>query len=194
MLKPMRSPALVAGLALLLAGSCSSHSVSLAVQSPATLHREPPGFESARVTRIVDGDTIEVVITGRGRGAGAGNAEVGGHYDVRLLGIDTPESVDPNTAVECFGEEASAALAAFLENQDVVLVDDVENTDAYDRLLRYVYLGQEMANARLVANGYALAYTYAPNVRHSALFVRLQRAAREADRGLWSSETCGGDP
>jgi micrococcal nuclease len=179
--------------ALLGLASCATHSVSLAVQSPATLAQEPRGFETARVTRIIDGDTIEVVITGRRAGPGAGDARVGQHHDVRLLGIDTPESVNPNTAVECFGEESSAALAAFLEDQDVVLVDDVENTDQYDRLLRYVYLGHEMANTRLVANGYAFAYTYPPNVRHSALFVRLQRDARRADRGLWSPEACNGD-
>jgi micrococcal nuclease len=179
--------------ALLVLASCATHSVSLAVQSPATLAQEPRGFETARVTRIIDGDTIEVVITGRRAGPGAGDARVGQHHDVRLLGIDTPESVNPNTAVECFGEESSAALAAFLEDQDVVLVDDVENTDQYDRLLRYVYLGHEMANTRLVANGYAFAYTYPPNVRHSALFVRLQRDARSADRGLWSPEACNGD-
>jgi micrococcal nuclease len=118
---------------------------------------------------------------------------VGQHHDVRLLGIDTPESVNPNTAVECFGEESSAALAAFLEDEEVVLVDDVENTDQYDRLLRYVYLGHEMANARLVANGYAFAYTYPPNIRHSALFVRLQREARREERGLWSLAACNGE-
>ena len=188
----MRAPLLPA-LALLLAGSCSSYSVSLAVQGPATLQHEPAGHESARVTRIVDGDTIEVVITGRRAGPGAGDARAGQHHDVRLLGIDTPESVNPNTAVECFGEESSAALAAFLEDREVVLVDDVENTDQYDRLLRYVYLGHEMANARLVANGYAFAYTYPPNVRHSSLFVRLQREARREGRGLWSRAACNGE-
>jgi micrococcal nuclease len=189
----MRAPLLLAAFALLLAGSCSSHGVSLAVQGPATLHREPPGYESARVTRIIDGDTIEVVITGRRAGPGAGDVRQGQHHDVRLLGIDTPESVNPNTAVECFGEESSAALAAFLEGREVVLVDDVENTDQYDRLLRYVYLGHEMANARLVANGYAFAYTYPPNVRHSSLFVRLQREARRDERGLWSRAACNGE-
>lgn len=69
-------------------------------------------------------------------------------------------------------------------------MDDVENVDGYGRLLRYVYLGDEMANARLVANGYASVYTYPPNVRHSELFVHLERAARENDRGLWAPATC----
>ena len=74
------------------------------------------------------------------------------------------------------------------------VVKDVEDTDRFDRLLRYVYLEDEMANARLVANGYAHAYTYPPNVRHSELFVQLEREARKKDRGLWAAETCSGDP
>jgi micrococcal nuclease len=73
-------------------------------------------------------------------------------------------------------------------------VKDVEETDMYGRLLRYVYLGDEMANARLVANGYAQVDTFPPNVRHAGLFVELQREARIGGRGLWASNTCGGSP
>ena len=136
--------------------------------------------ERARVTRIVDGDTIEVSLGGA-------------IEDVRLLGIDTPESVKPDSPIECFGREASAAAEAFLSGADVTLVRDVEERDRYGRLLRYVYVGEEMANARLVVNGYATAYTYPPNVRHADLFVRLEREAREADRGLWAPDTCDGE-
>ncbi|MFN2587794.1 MAG: thermonuclease family protein [Actinomycetota bacterium] len=74
------------------------------------------------------------------------------------------------------------------------LVRDVEEQDSFGRLLRYVYLEEELANARLVANGYALAYEYPPNTRWSEVFVQLQRGAREADRGLWSSDSCSGSP
>jgi micrococcal nuclease len=172
--------------------ACAGHQVSLSVQSPATLQQEPTGFERAVVTRVVDGDTIEVLITGRVEGPGAGLAEVDHEYDVRLVGIDTPESVKPGSPVECFGKEASAALHVFLDGRHVRLVDDVEEEDGYGRILRYVYLGAEMANARLVANGYASVYTYPPNVRHASLFVQLQREARENDLGLWSPETCNG--
>lgn len=161
-------------------------------QAPATFGGEPGGFESAEVTRVIDGDTIEVEIAARTKGPGAGNADSGEVFTVRLLGIDTPESVRPNHPVECFGEEAAAAAAALLEGRAVRLVKDVEETDSFERLLRYVYIGDEMANARLVANGYAHALTYPPNVRHSELFVGLQREARENDRGLWSPETCTG--
>lgn len=174
-------------------GGCDSHQVDLMAQAPATLGQEPTGYEEATVERVVDGDTVVVEITGRSDGPGAGMADVGEEYRLRLIGIDTPESVKPGTPIECFGKEASAAAKALLEGADVKLVKDVEEADQYDRLLRYVYLDSEMANARLVANGYATAYTYPPNVRHSELFVQLEREARERDRGLWAGDTCSGD-
>ena len=191
-----RTRAAVLALALVAIGgaSCTGHRVVLTRQSPATLLSEPPGHEIGEVTRVVDGDTIEVRITARVDGPGAGEARIGGSYDVRLIGIDTPESVKPNSPVECFGREASAAAKALLEGSDVRLVKDVEETDRYDRLLRYVYLGHELANARLVVNGYAAAYTYPPNVRHADLFVALQREASQEQRGLWSPQTCSGKP
>jgi micrococcal nuclease len=176
----------------LLISACGGHEVDLGRQSPATAGEEPGGYEIADITRVVDGDTVEVRITERSDGPGAGRAEIGETYSVRLIGIDTPESVKPGSPVECFGKEASSATTALLDGQTVTLVKDVEETDSYDRLLRYVYLGQEMANARLVLNGYASAYTYPPNTRHSALFVALQREARTTDAGLWAPDTCDG--
>ena len=180
-------------LALLVA--CSpSHQVVLTEQAPATFADEPGGFELATVTDIVDGDTIKVRIKATSEGPGAGNARRGREYTVRLIGIDTPESVKPNSPVECFGRESSAAAEALLLGDDVRLVKDVEETDRFGRLLRYVYIGEEMANARLVVNGYAFAYTYPPDVRHSDLMMSLQREAREAERGLWSPDSCDGEP
>ncbi len=174
-------------------GACTGAEVVLTTQAPATLEQEPDGYEEATVTHVVDGDTIDVELTGRSEGPGAGETEVGDEYRIRLIGIDTPESVRPNSPVECFGKEASAAAEALLEGAEVTLVKDVEETDQYDRLLRYVYIGSEMANARLVTNGYAHAYTYPPNIRHSDLLVQLEREAREANRGLWSPDTCNGE-
>lgn len=178
---------------LVVLAACATHQVVLDVQAPATFASEPGGYETARVTRVVDGDTIEVEILERIPGPGAGEAALGMVHDVRLVGIDTPESVRPGTPVECFGRESSAATKALLDGQEVRLVKDIEERDRYDRLLRYVYIGDEMANARLVVNGYAAAYTYPPNVRHSDLFVSLQRDARAGDRGLWAPDTCNGE-
>ena len=174
--------------------ACASPEVNLQAQAPATWAQEPGGHETATVVRAVDGDTIVVRVTGRVDGPGAGEARMGEEYRLRLIGIDTPESVKPGSPVECFGKEAAAAAAGLLEGEDVRLVKDVEEEDDFDRLLRYVYFGDEMANARLVVNGYAFAYTYPPNVRHADLFVELQRQAREGDRGLWPARTCNGEP
>ncbi|MGH3119274.1 MAG: thermonuclease family protein [Gaiellales bacterium] len=173
--------------------ACSAHQVRLDEQAPATFASEPGGYEYGVVARVVDGDTIEVEIMEVVPGPGAGDTSVGQTYDVRLLGIDTPESVRPGTPVECFGGESSAATTALLQSQEVRLVKDVEEVDRYDRLLRYVYMGDEMANARLVLNGYAAVYTYPPNIRHAEFFVELQRQARDADSGLWAPAACNGE-
>lgn len=183
---------LITAAAFFLVG-CGTHEVLLLDQAPATLAEEPAGYEVAVVTRVVDGDTIVVRVDSRVEGPGAGDAALGEEHHLRLIGIDTPESVKPGSPVECFGREASSAASALLEGQDVRLVKDVEERDGFDRLLRYVYLGAEMANARLVVNGYAHAYTYPPNIRWSELFVQLQREARESERGLWAPGTCAGE-
>jgi micrococcal nuclease len=189
----MRPVALLLTTLVISAVGCSGHQVSLTVQAPATFPEEPGGHEDATVLRVVDGDTIEVRIDAITGGAGAAEVAVGDQEAVRLVGIDTPESVKRGSPVECFGKEASAAAGALLEGARVRLVKDVEEKDRYGRLLRYVYIGDEMANARLVVNGYANAYTYPPNVRHADLFVQLESEAREGERGLWSAETCDGE-
>jgi micrococcal nuclease len=178
---------------LLLLASCTAHEVQLTIQAPATFSHEPGGYEDATVIRAIDGDTIEVRIEGVMPGPGAGLGEAGEEHRVRLIGIDTPESVKPASPVECFGKEASAAAEALLGGERVRLVKDLEEVDGFERLLRYVYIGDELANARLVANGYAHAYTYAPNIRHSSLFVQLQREARDNGRGLWAPNACNGE-
>jgi micrococcal nuclease len=129
------------------------------------------------VTRIVDGDTIEVLIDGS-------------QYKLRYIGIDTPESVDPRRPVECFGEEASDRNRNLVGGKTVGLEKDVSDTDGFGRLLRYVWLGSEMVNATLVRDGYAQAATYPPDVKHADVFASLQAEARQAGRGLWGA-ACG---
>jgi micrococcal nuclease len=139
-----------------------------------------PGLQAARVTRVVDGDTIRVEIDGT-------------EYRLRYIGIDTPETVDPRRPVQCFGKEASERNRQLVTGQTVGLEKDVSETDEFDRLLRYVWVGDTMVNATLVQEGYALASTYPPDVRHSERFAALQAEAREASRGLWGA-ACSGPP
>ena len=123
------------------------------------------------VERVVDGDTI--IVQGVGR--------------VRLIGVDTPETVDPRRPVECFGKEASAFTTRLLEGQHVRLEYDQERTDRYGRTLAYVHLEDgTFANAEIVRQGYGHAYTRFP-FHYLDEFREHQREARQADRGLWGA-------
>lgn len=129
------------------------------------------------VVRIVDGDTIELE----------------GGQKVRYIGVDTPESVSTKQSVECFGKEASAKNKELVVGKKVRLEKDVSETDRYGRLLRYVYLEDNtFVNDYMVRQGYAYAYTYPPDVKHSKQFVDAQKEAKENGRGLWSPTTCNG--
>ena len=109
---------------------------------------------------------------------------------MRFIGIDTPESVKPNTPVQCFAVEASNRTKALLAaGTPVRLVGDVEPRDRYKRLLAYVYRARDnlFVNLALVRDGYALPYTFPPNVAHTTEFVAAAADARNAGRGLWSA-------
>jgi micrococcal nuclease len=129
-----------------------------------------------RVTRIVDGDTIHVRIGGR-------------REKIRYIGVDTPETHKPGTPVQCYGRAASAFNARLLAGRRVELRTDAETRDRYGRLLAYVYRRPDglFVNAELVRRGFATILTIPPNVAHAAEFLRLQRAARQAGRGLWGA-------
>ncbi len=122
------------------------------------------------VTRVVDGDTIEVSLRGR-------------------TVVDTPETVHPSEPVECFGPEASSFTSARLSGQRVRLEFDVERTDRYGRTLAYVWLDDKLFNRSLVRQGFAKVSTYPPNVKYVERFSAAQRAARYSDAGLWGA-TC----
>lgn len=127
-----------------------------------------------RVTRVVDGDTVEVRL---------GDAV----EDVRYIGVDTPETVKPGTPVQCFGKRASAFNHRLVEGRRVRLTLGVERRDVYGRLLAYVHLGRRFVNAELVRRGLARTLAIPPNTRYAALFTRLQAAAAGAGRGLWDA-------
>ena len=133
-----------------------------------------PAREGA-VTRVVDGDTIHVRVDGDDE-------------TVRYIGVDTPETVKPNTPVQCFGKKASAYNHRLLDGERVRLRFDAERRDRYGRLLAYVYRRRDglFVNDALVRNGYAMTLTIPPNVAHEAEFRVSQRRAREAGKGLWS--------
>ncbi|HOP82050.1 MAG TPA: thermonuclease family protein [Fervidobacterium sp.] len=135
------------------------------------------------VTRVIDGDTIEVEMRGE-------------TYKVRLIGINTPEST---TRIESYGKEASNFTKSQLLGKKVYLEKDVSETDKYGRLLRYVWLKKpseltdseirtKMFNAILVLEGYAQAATYPPDVKYAEYFAKYEAEARESSRGLWALE------
>ena len=125
----------------------------------------------ATVSRVVDGDTIEV------------SPAIDGVSDIRLIGVDTPETYG---GTEPYGEQASAFAKERLSGQRVALEFDVERIDPYDRVLAYVWLPDgTMFNTTLVRQGYAQVATFPPNVEYTERFLTAQRQAREANRGLW---------
>jgi len=141
--------------------------------SPSPSPTATPERVEAQVVEVVDGDTIKV--------------DIGGQiYTVRYIGIDAPETVHPSQPVQWMGPEASAANKQLVAGKSVYLEKDVSETDRYGRLLRYVFLSNGVfVNAELVRQGYAQVSTYPPDVRYQALFLAMQREAREAGRGLW---------
>jgi micrococcal nuclease len=141
---------------------------------------ETRGPVTARVTDVIDGDTIEVRLPD------------GGEEDVRYIGIDTPETVKPDTPVQCGGPKAHAVNERLVGGRTVTLRFDEEDRDAYDRLLGYVYVpgggtgGRPLfVNAELVRRGLARTLTIEPNDSFAALFERLAARAGAAGRGLW---------
>ena len=133
---------------------------------------EPAAFVEGAVVRVVDGDTILVRIGARVE-------------RVRYIGVNTPELHHPHRGEEPGGREAAGVNRDLAANRRVRLELDVQTRDRYGRLLAYVWVGDLMVNAELVRLGYAQVMTVPPNVRHQALFLKLQRDAREAGRGLW---------
>ncbi|MBI3671210.1 thermonuclease family protein [Candidatus Azambacteria bacterium] len=123
------------------------------------------------VKRVVDGDTILL-----------DNGE-----RVRYIGMDTPESVKPDSPVECFGKEASERNKELVLGKTVRLKKDVSEKDAYGRLLRYVYIDDTFVNLELVDEGYAKAYTKKPDVKYSGIFKEAERKAKEKKLNMWGA-------
>jgi micrococcal nuclease len=140
---------------------------------------ESAGPVSARVTHVVDGDTIDVAMPD------------GSEESVRYIGIDTPETVKPGTPVQCGGPKAHEVNERLVGGRTVTLRFDAERRDVYDRLLAYVYLpagegGRPLfVNAELARRGLARTLTIPPNDSFAPLFARLAGRAGVRGRGLW---------
>lgn len=164
----MRKPI---GLAMLLLISLLAACISggeTAVSDDTVIVSPLPDGERAVVDYVIDGDTIEVLVNGRG-------------YRVRYIGVDTPERDEP------FYDEATQANEQLVAGQELILVKDVSETDRYGRLLRYIYLTDgTFVNAELLRLGYARLVTFPPDVARQEQFQQLQTAAREASLGLWA--------
>jgi micrococcal nuclease len=155
----------------------TSTTVTTAAPTTTSTAPTPPAGDVVSVTRIIDGDTLEVS-TGE---------------KVRLIGIDTPETKHPSRPVECFGAHATEHATALMgPGTNVRLVYDVERTDRYGRTLAYVYRISDglFVNMQMVRDGFAVVATYPPNVAHVEEFLAAEREARSNNRGLWGA--CGG--
>jgi micrococcal nuclease len=143
----------------------------------------PGGLDRAVIERVVDGDTFIARVNGR-------------RERVRLLGIDTPESVDERQLVECFGKEASARAQELLTPDSTVLLEadrSQNNRDQFDRLLRYAWFEDgRLFNMQMIAEGYAYEYTYNVPYKYRDQFKEVQQQASSNNRGLWSPQACSG--
>lgn len=132
-----------------------------------------PDLERAAVISVVDGDAIWVELNGQ-------------REKIRYIGIDAPETSHPVKGVQEYAQEAKAANHTLVDGKTVRLEFNVQRRDKYGRLLAYVYLEDgTFVNAWLVEHGFAQVMTVLPNVKFQDVFLRFQRDARGAARGLW---------
>lgn len=136
--------------------------------------------EKADVIKVVDGDTITVLLNGK-------------KQTIRIIGIDTPETVDPRKPVQCYGQAASDRAKELLSNQPVWLESDPTqgNTDKYGRLLRYVFInGSDDYGLGAILEGYAHEYTYDVPYKYQVEYKKAEKAAMTAKIGLWADNAC----
>jgi endonuclease YncB( thermonuclease family) len=136
--------------------------------------------EKYLVTKVVDGDTLSISKDGK-------------NITLRLIGIDTPETVHPSKPVECFGLEASNKAKSLLSGKYVTLeTDETQGEfDKYQRMLAYVYLPDgAMFNKYMISEGYAYEYTYGSAYKYQSEFKLAQKSAQENKKGLWADGVC----
>jgi micrococcal nuclease len=164
----------------LLASGCAGSSDGGAT-SPRSIPANADG--PFRVDHVVDGDTVWVRRDGR-------------VVKIRLIGMDTPETVDPRKPVQCFGREASAQAKRLLTGAQVYLAADEtqDRRDRYGRELDYLWLADgQFFNQIMIRQGFALEYTHDLPYHFQDAFRAAQREAERQSRGLWASSACDGD-
>jgi len=133
------------------------------------------------VVKVVDGDTLKVSLNDKTE-------------TIRVIGINTPETVDPRREVQCFGKEASNKAKEILSDQTVIIESDPsqQNRDRYGRLLRFVWLqnGTRDFGAQMIAEGFAHEYTYNIPYKYQNLYQKLEREAENEKTGLWADNAC----
>lgn len=142
-----------------------------------------PQYTYYSVVSVVDGDTLKININGT-------------TTTLRLIGIDTPETVDPRKTVQCFGKEASNKAKELLSGKKVRIEKDSTQgeLDKYGRLLAYIYREDGLFyNKYMIEQGYAHEYTYNLPYKYQAEFKAAEKSARENQLGLWSPNTCSGN-
>jgi len=150
-----------------------------AASTPAASDADEEGSDSdgydatVRVKRVVDGDTIRI------------SPAIDGIDEVRLIGVDTPETKEPGCDVQPYGTEASEFTTRELQGEEVDLEFDEDREDRYDRLLAYVYKDEDMFNETLLEEGYAQVYIVDPNDKYEDRFEEAQAEAQAAQRGIW---------
>jgi micrococcal nuclease len=141
---------------------------------------EASKYLTAKVTKVVDGDTIDVLIGDK-------------KETVRFVLVDTPETKHPSKPIEPFGPEASKFTTDMLEGKEVKLEKDVSERDKYGRLLMYVWLDDKMVNELLLEKGLARVAIYQPDVKYVDNFREIQKKAQQAGTGIWSIENYAKD-
>lgn len=156
----------------------SAEHVANTASAPSTLAHE--NVDVYEVVRVVDGDTLVV-------------SRLGKENTVRLIGLDTPETVDPRRPVQCFGAAASQEAHRMLDGQQVRLETDSsqDSRDKYGRMLAYVFLQDgTLFNKHMIAEGFGHEYTYRTPYKYQMDFKAAEQSARVAQKGLWAPSVC----
>lgn len=185
--------ALIVYVALFITGTSISHNLPKTTPIPTPISTSIPVQQSEtpsptiidrklnKVLKVIDGDTINVEVEGKSQ-------------TIRLIGIDSPETVDPRKSVQCYGKEASDKAKELLTGKNVTLESDSTqgDKDKYSRLLRYVFLEDGTdANKLMISEGFAHEYTYQNNpYKYQGEYIKAEQLARENKKGLWTDNAC----